>query len=248
MGFLSKKKENTQENNLPTPPSVTQQSIAPPAAPNSQTSPIGSIAPPTTPNAQTSPIGSLATPPIPGGNLNEIKEAVSGEEDKHTQTEMMPEVPITTPEIENSKISSPEENTTEESENELNLSDEEALFDFSTLNIPEEENNENNNDKEIENKSSDQDSTEEEINYIKNQKLSYNSTHKEETYFLTTEDFKAMLEIIDSVKARVKKSSEGHLRLMDIKSEEEIEYENLKKDFQFIENKLYEVDNIIFEK
>lgn len=72
--------------------------------------------------------------------------------------------------------------------------------------------------------------------------------HISDTYFATTGQFKALLEIIDLVKSKVKSSAETHLRLLDIKSEEDIEYENLRKNFQFIEDKLYDIDGIIFEK
>ena len=75
--------------------------------------------------------------------------------------------------------------------------------------------------------------------------------HKEvndtKPFFVTTSQFKALLEIIENVKQKTKETSERHLRLLDIKSEEDIEYENLKKDFAFIEDKLYEVDTLIFE-
>jgi len=66
--------------------------------------------------------------------------------------------------------------------------------------------------------------------------------------FLTTSEFKTLLEIIEAVKARIKNSSDTHLRLLDIKSEEDIEFENLRKDFQFVEDKLYELDTLIFDK
>ena len=75
--------------------------------------------------------------------------------------------------------------------------------------------------------------------------------HKEinetKPFFVTTSQFKALLEIIENVKQKTRDRSERHLRLLDIKSEEDIEYENLKKDFAFIEDKLYEVDTLIFE-
>lgn len=66
--------------------------------------------------------------------------------------------------------------------------------------------------------------------------------------FLTTNQFKTLLEIVEQVKSRVKDSTEVHLRLLDIKSEEDIEYENLRKNFQNMEDKLYELDNILFDK
>lgn len=74
------------------------------------------------------------------------------------------------------------------------------------------------------------------------------TTVLDDTYFVTTHQFKSLLEIVEAVKERVKISNERHLRLLDIKAEEDIEYENLRKDFQFVEDKLYEVDSIIFER
>ena len=80
--------------------------------------------------------------------------------------------------------------------------------------------------------------------------LSYSSkkVKKGDSSFLTTTQFKALLEIVDAVKNKVKDSSETHLRLMDMKAEEDIEYENLRKSFQFIEDRLYDLDGILFEK
>jgi len=71
---------------------------------------------------------------------------------------------------------------------------------------------------------------------------------EDEVIYITTAQFKNMLEIIDNVRSRVKESAEKHTRLLDIKSEEDIEYENLRKDFQYIEDKLYEVDSLLFER
>ena len=84
--------------------------------------------------------------------------------------------------------------------------------------------------------------------------LSFVKSHREtnplsiNSKFLTTSQFKAMLELVEGVKSKVRDSTETYTRLMDIRSEEDIEYENLKKSFQFIEDKLYELDNILFEK
>ena len=74
------------------------------------------------------------------------------------------------------------------------------------------------------------------------------STTKEDTYFLTTTEFKHLLEQIDSVKSRIKTTTQRHMRIMSIKAEEDIELESLRKDFQFIEDKLYEVDSTIFDR
>ena len=74
------------------------------------------------------------------------------------------------------------------------------------------------------------------------------TSSKEETFFLTTNEFKNLLELIDAVKERVRVSTQRHMKITTIKAEEDIEYENMKKDFQFIEDKLYEVDSTIFER
>ncbi|MFP4402091.1 MAG: hypothetical protein ACLFPL_02570 [Candidatus Nanoarchaeia archaeon] len=71
---------------------------------------------------------------------------------------------------------------------------------------------------------------------------------RNDTYFLTTTEFKSLLEMIDSVKERVKTSTQRHMKITSIKSEEDIEFDNMKKDFQFIEEKLYEVDSTIFDR
>lgn len=74
------------------------------------------------------------------------------------------------------------------------------------------------------------------------------SVAKDDTYFLTTTEFKHLLEQIDAVKERIKVSTQRHMKILSIKAEEDIEIESLKKDFQFIEDKLYEVDSTIFDR
>lgn len=87
---------------------------------------------------------------------------------------------------------------------------------------------------------------EDELKFLKTQDHKKRPTS--ESIYITTAQFKALLEIVEEVKVKAKDSAERHLRLLDIKSEEDIEYENLKKDFAFIEDKLYEVDSLIFER
>lgn len=124
-------------------------------------------------------------------------------------------------------------------EDKVNIDDESSLFDLSDFNFP--------GEGEEEQKSLP--SHEESTNlgsFVPNSKSKKEAIL--DNYFITTSQFKTLLEIVDSVKNKVKESSERHLRLLDIKSEEDIEYENLRKDFQYIEDKLYEVDHLIFEK
>jgi len=71
---------------------------------------------------------------------------------------------------------------------------------------------------------------------------------EDENFFMTTMQFKTMIEIVEKVKSKVQDSSNRHLKLLEIKSEEDLEYENLRRDFQYIEDKLYEIDSTIFNK
>ncbi len=85
------------------------------------------------------------------------------------------------------------------------------------------------------------------LSFVSN-KNRFNKPGVNDNLFVTTSQFKTFLEIIEQVRVRVKDSSDRHLRLLDIKSEEDLEYENLRKDFQYIEDKLYEVDSLIFDR
>lgn len=71
---------------------------------------------------------------------------------------------------------------------------------------------------------------------------------KNDTFFLTTTEFKTLLDKVDQVKDRIKDSSQRHMKIMGIKAEEDIEIETMRKDFQFIEEKLYEIDSTIFDR
>ncbi len=67
-------------------------------------------------------------------------------------------------------------------------------------------------------------------------------------FFVTTVQFKDLIDIVDYIKSKIKNSNDIYLRLTDLKSEEDIEYENLRKSFSFIEEKLYDLDKIIFNE
>ena len=81
-----------------------------------------------------------------------------------------------------------------------------------------------------------------EYTFSKNPKVS------EKEFFITTSQFKKLLEIIDNVKLKVKHSNDLYLKLADIKSEEDVEFENLRKAYIYIEERLYELDKTIFEE
>ena len=78
--------------------------------------------------------------------------------------------------------------------------------------------------------------------------FSKNSKASDKEFFITTSQFKKLLEIIDNVKLKVKYSNDLYLKLADIKSEEDVEFENLRKSYIYIEEKLYELDKTIFEE
>ena len=229
MGLFSSKKENNNNNNnnLPAPPAVNTTPSVPQQAPPS----VSSL--PTE--------GNLIAPPIPGSNsLNDIKSEVSA---PSTNNASAPVVKSESPKIDNSL----KEDTTD------------SLFDLSELEMPELESTSNTQMPELESNLEDSNlseahevdtnvHSEEDLGFVSNKGSHSRSKQLNENYYITTSQFKSLLEIVESVKSKVKEASETHLRLMDIKSEEDIEYENLRKSFQFVEDKLYEVDSLIFDK
>jgi len=179
----------------------------------------------------------LSAPPIPGGNLTDIKNEVSAPSfsSGNSFNESYNSNSFDVEDGDNVQIKEQEMVMPQVED------DSDSLFDFSELD----------NELDFSNKVNENVKRQEvvselpEINFVEDEK---HHSLKDETYFVTTSQFKSLLEIVDSVKTRVKEASETHLKLMDLKSEEDIEYENLRKDFQFIEEKLYEVDSLIFDK
>lgn len=169
-------------------------------------------------------IKKLSTPPMPGGSLDDIKREVSSSKS-----------------IQNNVIEEPE--VKEEQYNVNNSQD--SLFDLSELDIPEAQNLESEEEVYVESEEEiEADNDKEGLDFINKH---HSKVKSNETYFITTKQFKTLLEIVEGVKNKVKDASETHLKLLDIKAEEDIEYENMKKDFEYIEDKLHEVDSIIFD-
>ncbi len=223
MGLFSKSKEEVKSDLPPMPPAAPSTAPAPMAAPESNKS--DSI----------SDVGKLELPTIPGSSsFDDIKSQVVGNTPKLSESVVE--------ESNNSVIST---NTTIPDLSEGMDSD--SLFDLSDIDMSD---SQNKNISNVDSSTSVIDTSlehPESLNFVSRS----NSRSKrvvEENIFVTTAQFKALLEIVESVKSKVKDASETHLRLLDIKSEEDIEYENLRKSFQFIEDKLYEVDSLIFEK
>ncbi|MCA9460026.1 MAG: hypothetical protein KC550_05760 [Nanoarchaeota archaeon] len=255
MGLFSKHNDNKGKA-LPAPPGApSSDSPAPPS--------FGAVPTPSGPPKAADSAGTLAKPPVPGGSLSDIKSQVVG-----SSRAMAPR-------SENFDEAPPLDS---QSDTDLGDLGDDSLFDFSGLEIPEAEpseadyssnmsnrnNNNNNNFPRISEGSNrgvspnrihslpeetvdSNIANESDLNFVSNKDVKH-KVEDNETYFLTTSQFKSLLEIVEAVKERVKVSSDTHLRLLDIKSEEDIEYENLRKDFQFIEDKLYEVDSIIFDR
>ncbi len=67
-----------------------------------------------------------------------------------------------------------------------------------------------------------------------------------EVLYVTTDQFKEVMETIEGIKKRIKSATDTYLRIMDIKAEEDIELENLRKDLEYIEDKLYQIDETLF--
>lgn len=243
MGLFSKSKEE-----IPAPP------VMPPVPEEDSTNMSSNIASPA------SAINDgLAAPPVPGGNLDDIKQQVQSSgvsQNSMESTNNMPSVStestLNIPQMPNtSELSSESPDMAEESnianKNEESNStiDDDSLFDFSELDLS----NAQNQETEISENSINKEKEDENISIDNLSFIQKNKNSKEyEDFFITTKQFKTLLEIVEAVKNKVKGANETHLRLMDIKAEEDIEYENLRKDFEFIEDKLYEVDNLIFDK
>ncbi|MFW5704816.1 MAG: hypothetical protein ACOCXG_03140 [Nanoarchaeota archaeon] len=257
MGLFSKHKEETQGGQIPPPPTPggeSPKSNAPPMPPAPENSA------PLAPNAPPAPSGNMPEPPKPAepsgrlippspvGNLNDIKNEVSGIESEEENNE------------ENSS-GKPEKNTKENDNEDLfNFGDLEfegletgeieehsskektdnGMFDVSDVHSQGAEYNKPEKEKNVEKLSN--------VSFISNKHVSSHVVDEPNSFFITTSQFKALLEITDQVKKKTKEAGETYARITDIKSEEDIEFENMKKQFQYIEDKLYEVDNIIFEK
>jgi hypothetical protein len=192
------------------------------------------------------PDGSNLTPPsLPGSGLDDIKSQVVGDMETSSLSPSTPKKE----EIDNSAFESPEISSDEDLFNMFKVDDseisEQAKTTLSTSGY-----NSDTKDDSIYN-STQSDAPEVIETHISNDvALNFETKHiskKDETIFLTTTQFKALLEVVDSVKSKIKTSTETHLRLMDMKAEEDVEYESLRKSFQFIEDKLHDLDEILFE-
>lgn len=222
MGLFSKHK--TEDSSAQAPPM--------PPAPNSDSNNLADM--PSAPDMNSkkdslpdlpSMDSSLKAPSFPTSSLDDIKSQVS---------------PLAqTSNVEQTERENTDVNVEDQGE------DNDSLFDMFNVDLPEEIHSEE-HEPEVNSKVS---------NYTPSSSKSLSFTRRsshnrsvDDMKFLTTSQFKAMLDVVENVKQSVKDSSDIHMRLMDMKSEEDIEYENLRKNFQSIEDKLYELDNILFEK
>lgn len=224
MGFFNTKKKE-EENKMPAPP-------MPPA-------PVVNTPQPAAPVSEVPQAGKLSAPMIPGeSSLSEIKTQVTT---SNSSGIGMPNVQR------NNEISRKAEiEQTQDDFNMENFQNEDSLFDISDLDL--EESSENNFDTIRKTQQPIDTNIEREgkMNFITEKH--HKTSVKDDIYYITTSQFKSLIEIVENVKIKIKEASETHLRLMDIKSEEDIEYENLRKIFQYMEDRLYEVDSLIFEK
>lgn len=233
MGFFNKEnKTSTSGTALPPAPPSPNAMPAPPAASTST-----EMAPAPSMGLPQEQVPGLPTPPMPGASLDDIKSQVSN------GISQAPEPPVASVQ-ESAPVTSDEDSSSS-----LNQEDDEldSLFDISDLELPEDSSQDVNDEHQISDDSTD-DVSQKTSNSAQSQFIAHHREIEEaKPFFVTTSQFKSLLEIIEGVKQKAKESSERHLRLLDIKSEEDIEYENLKKDFAYIEDKLYEVDTLIFE-
>jgi hypothetical protein len=241
MALFSKKKEENSKVNLPPPPPSV-------SSPNQNNTNMNNnsisnqnqnLNSPNEAMAFKSEDKTLTPPPVPGiENLSEIKNEVAGvNKFSNMSNSNSSEIEIS------SQNQLYEKNNSEEDQDDLKLTGvDDSLFNLDELDFPKGEYLEDKENKEIENKSMEKD---EDFEFLEKT----NRHIKEDSpIFITTNQFKEMMTMIDDIKFKLKESSETYLRLMDIKAEEDIEFENLRKSFQFFEEKLYQIDNILFEK
>ena len=255
MGFFSKDKKTTERAVPPMPPAPLAEPSIPmaPSMPNNATPVQGGLsAPPVGTNASSTPEmpqvpeGSNLTPPsLPGGSLDEIKKQVVGPESSDSNFQNSP-----TPSEYINKVEKVEDTSNSFSNPEIASDDD--LFNMFKVDDNEINNTPSENNSKLTPKQEIEDEEPEPIDTTLEHSTELNfeskSKNKSETQFLTTTQFKALLEVVDSVKDRIKASTETHLKLMDMKAEEDVEYESLRKNFQFVEDKLYDLDSILFEQ
>jgi hypothetical protein len=189
------------------------------------------------------PDGSNLTPPsLPGSGLDDIKSQVVGDMPVVESSNELPQKQ----EIDNSAFETPEISSDEDLFNMFKVEDSELASTPepaqatlpSTVMEQEKQEDDSYTPQAIETHTSNDVA----LNF-ETKKVS----KKDETIFLTTTQFKALLEVVDSVKGKIKTSTETHLKLMDMKAEEDVEYESLRRNFQFIEDKLHDLDGILFD-
>ncbi len=247
MGLFSKHK-SSDSTMPPAPPSASLNSIKE----SSQGSSMSDL--PSPPMPEMSKSGNLSPPPIPGGNsLDDIKEQVSYNNNNSNNAMMNNQsndssfdsqgndsnsFDSSSDSLFDDMFSTDEEHQEDVSKKSDNSQRMQTTNNGSAFDITEFDNSESLVDTSMERSDS--------LGFVRGGH--YNSHSGKDSCFLTTSQFKALLEIVEGVKSKVKDSTEIHLRLMDIKSEEDIEYENLRKNFAQMEDKLYELDTILFEE
>jgi hypothetical protein len=245
MGLFGKKKEEEKQSTVvPAPPAPSQNNLQGNTGANYNSE---------IPKPKTD-AGNLSSPPVPGEGLDDIKKQISAtnnysndSNDQDSESQSIQDNNF----AQSQQQPSPQTGNVQGGQNpQENNDDIDSLFDFSELNVqspvnlePQTQTNliENHN---TSNEDENENQEDIDLSFIKHKQ----NKNDVDVNYVTTKQFKDLLEIVESVKNKVKEASETHLKLLDIKSEEDIEFENLRKDFQYIEDKLYEVDNIIFEK
>lgn len=190
-------------------------------------------------------------------NLEKIKQEVKGSttpEEEKTNFEIP--LPPKAPEINNSNnfgtqmpekndinIPNPQNNQNTKENNMFNLSHED-------LNLPQKSFEYPTHEQTNPTENLDENSIED-LSYQKISKSNYNfnfmKKKEEKPVFIKTRQYQSLLESIEEVKSKIKNSYDTYLKLSELKTEEDIEVENLRKEFEEIESRLYKIDQILFE-
>ena len=76
--------------------------------------------------------------------------------------------------------------------------------------------------------------------------MNMKNSSEDKSIFITSSKYKSSIDLFNQINEKISLANETHLKLLDLKAEEDLELENLRKDFVFIEKSLFEIDTIIF--
>ena len=84
-------------------------------------------------------------------------------------------------------------------------------------------------------------------NKISKKKKKIDNSDINENFFISMNDYRIFLDNINLVKKKIDESYKIHQWFLKKNEEEDIEFDNLKKNIVSVESELYKIDELIFE-